>query len=174
MFVVVVGNFGLNNDNVDNYLFNYVIIINSLFVVVSYICIDGDSGYLYGIEIVDIVVLGIVILFIVLGNGYVVYLGILMVMLYVVGVVVFVWLLNLEFMLFEMKELLMFIGEISLWVDGCIVFGNCLNVFNVFEEVDLILGFKLGIMFGLVEIEVGEIYIFIIEVGLIVGYEEEV
>jgi len=174
LFVAAAGNSGSNNDNVDNYPSNYVTTTNSLLAVASHTRTDGDSGYSYGIETVDIAAPGTAILSTVPGNGYAAFSGTSMATPHVAGAAALVWSLNPELTPSEMKELLMSTGETSLWADGRTVSGNRLNVLNALEEADPTPGFKLGITPGSAEIEAGETYTFTIEVGSIAGYDEEV
>ncbi len=174
MFVAAAGNSGSNNDNVDNYPSNYVTTTNSLVAVASHTRTDGDSGFSYGIETVDIAAPGTAILSTIPGDGYATYSGTSMATPHVTGAAALVWSLNPELTPSEMKELLMSTGETSLWADGRTVSGNRLNVLNALEEADPTPGFKLGITPGSAEIEAGETYTFTIEVGSIAGYEEEV
>ncbi|WP_159581863.1 S8 family serine peptidase [Alteromonas sp. KUL106] len=174
LFVAAAGNAGSNNDNVDNYPSNYVTTTNSLMAVASHTRNDGDSGFSYGIETVDIAAPGTAILSTIPGNGYAAYSGTSMATPHVAGAAALVWSLNPELTPSEMKELLMSTGETSLWADGRTVSGKRLNVLNALEEADPTPGFKLGITPGSAEIEAGQAYTFNIEVGSIAGYEEEV
>ncbi|MDY6976526.1 MAG: S8 family serine peptidase [Pseudomonadota bacterium] len=174
LFVAAAGNSGSDNDNVDNYPSNYVTTTNSLLAVASHTRTDGDSGYSYGLETVDIAAPGTAILSTIPGDGYAAYSGTSMATPHVAGAAALVWSLNPELTPSEMKELLMTTGETSLWADGRTVSGNRLNVLNALEEADPTPGFKLGITPGSAEIEAGEAYTFTIEVGSIAGYEEEV
>lgn len=174
LFVAAAGNSGSNNDNVDNYPSNYQTSANSVLAVASINRNDGDSGYSYGVETVDLAAPGTAILSTVPGNGYAAYSGTSMATPHVAGAAALVWSLNPELTPSEMKELLMLTGETSLWADGRTASGNRLNVLNALEEADPTPGFKLGITPGSAEIIAGETATFDIEVGAIAGYDQAV
>lgn len=174
LFVAAAGNSGSNNDNVDNYPSNYQTSTNSVLAVASITRNDGDSGYSYGVETVDLAAPGTAILSTVPGDGYAAFSGTSMATPHVAGAAALVWSLNPELTPSEMKELLMVTGETSLWAEGRTASGNRLNVLNALEEADPTPGFKLGITPGSAEITAGETYSFDIAVGSIAGYEEEV
>lgn len=174
LFVAAAGNSGSNNDNVDNYPSNYQTSTNSVFAVASINRNDGDSGYSFGVETVDLAAPGTAILSTVPGDGYAAFSGTSMATPHVAGAAALVWSLNPELTPSEMKTLLMETGETSLWADGRTASGNRLNVLNALEEADPTPGFKLSITPGSAEITAGESFSFDVEVGAIAGYDEEV
>ena len=174
LFAAAAGNAGIDNDLNNSYPSNYETSTNSLIAVASINRNDGDSGYSYGDESVDLAAPGTAILSTLPGDNYGAYSGTSMATPHVTGAAALVWAINPDLSPSEMKELLMSTGEDSLWADGRTVSGKRLNVLNALEAADPTPGFRLDITPGSATITAGESYSYDIEVDSVAGYDEEV
>jgi len=172
LFIAAAGNAGSDNDVAPAYPATYDddIVVS----VASTTRTDGDSGYSFGDETVDLAAPGTAIVSTYLNDGYASLSGTSMATPHVTGTAALVWSINPEITALEMKQLLMDTGDDNVWATGRTVSGKRLNANNALEAADPDPGFSLNVSPANQEITAGESASFAFGLNSIAGFGEEI